>query len=109
MRGKWGGGEGLRYQSRGSCAEDRRSGFCRSLRSHLHPGLCSLTGEQAKENLRKLEEENENLALKLKQCSTQLDAALCRESTTQKINQELNSKVSSQKPLGGEEFEPCDP
>uniref|UniRef100_A0A8D1RH64 Polyamine modulated factor 1 binding protein 1 n=1 Tax=Sus scrofa TaxID=9823 RepID=A0A8D1RH64_PIG len=48
----------------------------------------------AKENLRKLEEENENLALKLKQCSTQLDAALCRESTTQKINQELNSKLN---------------
>ncbi|XP_047649210.1 polyamine-modulated factor 1-binding protein 1 [Phacochoerus africanus] len=51
----------------------------------------------AKENLRKLEEENENLALKLKQCSTQLDAALCRESTTQKINQELNSKITTQK------------
>ncbi|XP_014413859.2 polyamine-modulated factor 1-binding protein 1 [Camelus dromedarius] len=53
--------------------------------------------KMSKENLRKLEEENENLKSQLNQCSTHLDSALSKQTTTQQINQELNNKIASQK------------
>ncbi|XP_066874320.1 polyamine-modulated factor 1-binding protein 1 isoform X1 [Kogia breviceps] len=52
---------------------------------------------QSKENLRKLEEENDNLKSQLKQCSAQLDSSLCKQNSTQQINQELTRKITLQK------------
>ena len=60
------------------------------------------------ENLRKMEEENDNLKSQVKQFSMQLDTSLCKQNSTQQINEELTNKVSTQKPQGGEKFELCD-
>ncbi|XP_024591474.1 polyamine-modulated factor 1-binding protein 1 [Neophocaena asiaeorientalis asiaeorientalis] len=53
--------------------------------------------KMSKENLRKLEEENANLKSQLKQCSAQLDSSLCKQNSTQQINQELTRKITLQK------------
>ncbi|XP_058135758.1 polyamine-modulated factor 1-binding protein 1 isoform X2 [Dasypus novemcinctus] len=53
--------------------------------------------KMARENVRKLEEENENLQAELLHCSTQLDTALNKHNTTQKVIQELNKEISQQK------------
>ncbi|XP_061028405.1 polyamine-modulated factor 1-binding protein 1 [Eubalaena glacialis] len=53
--------------------------------------------KMSKENLRKLEEENDNLKSQLKQCSAQLDSSLCKQNSTQQINQELTRKITLQK------------
>nr|XP_033701240.1 polyamine-modulated factor 1-binding protein 1 [Tursiops truncatus] len=53
--------------------------------------------KMSKENLRKLEEENDNLKSQLKQCSAQLDSSLCKQNSTQQINQELTRKIILQK------------
>ncbi|XP_068383195.1 polyamine-modulated factor 1-binding protein 1 [Eschrichtius robustus] len=52
--------------------------------------------KMSKENLRKLEEENDNLKSQLKQCSAQLDSSLCKQNSTQQINQELTRKITLQ-------------
>lgn len=65
-------------------------------------------GEQSKEKMRNLEEDNENLKAQLMQCSTQLDSCLSKYNTSQQVIQELNNEVSRQKPQRGEKLEPCD-
>lgn len=66
-------------------------------------------GEQTKENLRMLEEENENVKAQLMQCSTQLESSLSKQNASQQVIQELNNEVSWQKPWESEKLEPCDP
>lgn len=51
-------------------------------------------GEQTKESLRILEEENENLKAQLLQYSTQLDSSLSKQSASQQVIQDLNNEVS---------------
>ncbi|XP_059939157.1 polyamine-modulated factor 1-binding protein 1 [Mesoplodon densirostris] len=53
--------------------------------------------KMSKESLRKLEEENDHLKSQLKQCSAQLDSSLCKQNSTQQINQELTRKITLQK------------
>lgn len=79
-------------------------GFYRSLRVIPLFWACSLIGEQSKETLHKLEEENENIKAQSKQHSTQLEATLSKQSSSQKIIQELNNEVSRQKPQGSKKL-----
>lgn len=51
-------------------------------------------GEQTKENLRMLEEENENVKAQLMQCSAQLESSLSKQNASQQVIQELNNEVS---------------
>ncbi|XP_016052897.1 PREDICTED: polyamine-modulated factor 1-binding protein 1 [Miniopterus natalensis] len=51
----------------------------------------------SKETLRKLEEENETLKAQVRQCSAQLDSSHCRQTSSQKVIQELNNEVAHQK------------
>ncbi|KAM7059537.1 polyamine-modulated factor 1-binding protein 1 [Molossus nigricans] len=53
--------------------------------------------KMSKEALRKLEEESENTQIQLKQYTTQLESAVIKQSTSQKVIQELNSEISYQK------------
>lgn len=66
-------------------------------------------GEQTKENLRILEEENENVKAQLMQYSTQLDSSLSKQNASQQMIQELNNEVSWQKPRGSKKVKCCDP
>lgn len=79
-------------------------GFYRSLRVIPLFWACSLIGEQSKETLRKLEEENENVKTQSKKYSTQLETTLCKQNSSQKIIQELNNEVSRQKPQGSKKL-----
>ena len=49
------------------------------------------------ENLRKMEEENDNLKSQVKQFSMQLDTSLYQQNSTQQINEDLTNKVRTQK------------
>lgn len=80
------------------------AGFYRSLRVIPLFWACSLIGGQSKEILRKLEEENETIKAQSKQCSTQLESVLSKQSTSQKTIQELTNEVSRQKLQGGKKL-----
>lgn len=66
-------------------------------------------GEQAKESLRILEEENEKLKAQLMQSCTQLDSSLNKQNASQQVIQDLNNEVSWQKPQGSKKLTCCDP
>lgn len=57
-------------------------------------GLYYLMGEQAKEHLRKLEDEKENLQTELNVCTSHLESSINKYNTSQKTIQELNVEVS---------------
>lgn len=61
-------------------------------------GLHCFMGGQAKEHLRKLEEEKENLQTELNSCSSHLDTSLNKYNNSQKVIQELNMEVSQSSP-----------
>ncbi|OWK16293.1 hypothetical protein Celaphus_00004301, partial [Cervus elaphus hippelaphus] len=50
--------------------------------------------KMSKENLRKMEEENDNLKSQVKQYSIQLDTSLCQQNSTQQVNEELTNKLN---------------
>jgi hypothetical protein len=58
-------------------------------------------GEQAKEHLRKLDEEKENLQAELTSRSSHLDSSLNKYNSSQKVIQELNAEVSRSSPKEG--------
>lgn len=55
-------------------------------------------GEQLRDNLRKQEEEKENLQEELKQCATQLECSLSKYNASQQLIEELNLEVSRCEP-----------
>lgn len=59
-------------------------------------------GEQAKEHLRKLEEEKENLQTELNACSSHLESSINKYNNAQKTIQELNIEVRRQQPQRGD-------
>lgn len=54
--------------------------------------------EQAKEHLRKLEEEKDSLQMELNRCSSHLESATNKYNNSQKVIQELNTEVSRPHP-----------
>ncbi|XP_023597633.1 polyamine-modulated factor 1-binding protein 1 [Trichechus manatus latirostris] len=53
--------------------------------------------KMSKDNLRKLQEENENLRAELVHYSTQLDTSVSKHNSTQQMVQELNKEIAQQK------------
>ncbi|KAM7233647.1 hypothetical protein CapIbe_015783 [Capra ibex] len=51
------------------------------------------------ENMRKMEEENDNLKSQVKKFSIQLDTSLSKQNSTQQVNEELTNKITSQKEI----------
>ena len=103
--------EGLRYTRHSTelCLRAEKEGLLWVAEVTPPFWVFSLIREQSKENLRKMEEENDNLKSQVNQYSIQLDTSLSKQNSTQQVNEELTNKVSTQKPQRGEKFEPCDP
>lgn len=99
--------ESLRYHrvQTGAVGREKRSGVLyESEGNNTLFWACSLIGEQSKETLRKLEEENENIKAEGRRYSTQLESTLSKQNTSQKMIQELNNEVSRQKPQGSKKL-----